>query len=166
MTLTLTADKLSGARFWRQVSWLDTPLVQVGTERLGASDLPMALAGPAGEEHMLRRAASADTAQYARVNSVREGRMIAVCHDILERERWAVYPRYRLREPEGEVDVYAVRGDRHLVLQLKSTLRPETPWEVYKRNEDILNGIRQGGPCARPSWTSEYRCGHHRRVSR
>jgi hypothetical protein len=29
------------------------------------------------------------------------------------------------------------------VIQLKSTLRPETPWEVSKRNEDIVTGIRQ-----------------------
>jgi len=28
-----------------------------------------------------------------------------------------------------------------MVIQLKSTLRPESPWEVYKRNPDILDGI-------------------------
>ncbi len=33
------------------------------------------------------------------------------------------------------------RGANTVVLQLKSTLRPETPWEVYKRNEGLINGI-------------------------
>ena len=27
------------------------------------------------------------------------------------------------------------------MIQLKSTLRPQSPWEVYKRNNDVLDGI-------------------------
>jgi hypothetical protein len=33
------------------------------------------------------------------------------------------------------------RGEARLVLQLKSTLRPESPWEVLTRNEDVIDGI-------------------------
>lgn len=29
-----------------------------------------------------------------------------------------------------------------VVIQLKSTLRPETPWEVCKRNEAIIDGVK------------------------
>ena len=36
-----------------------------------------------------------------------------------------------------------MRDTESIVLELKSTLRPETPWEVYKRNEDIIYGIKQ-----------------------
>ena len=28
-----------------------------------------------------------------------------------------------------------------MVIQLKSTLRPQSPWEVFKRNTDVLDGI-------------------------
>jgi hypothetical protein len=48
-----------------------------------------------------------------------------------------------LSDSLGDVDVYAVRGRDRMVIQLKSTLRPESPWEVYKRNVDILDGIEQ-----------------------
>lgn len=30
-----------------------------------------------------------------------------------------------------------------MIIQLKSTLRPQTPWEVFKRNEDLVNGLKQ-----------------------
>jgi hypothetical protein len=141
--LTLTTEKLSGDQVWRYISWLDTPLVAIGPERLGPSDLLVALAGIACEDHMLRLATVVDTMQYQRVNGLREERMINTCRKGLEGEGWTVQPRYVVREPPREIDVYATRAGFHLVLQLKSMLRPETPWEVYKRNEDIRIGIDQ-----------------------
>jgi hypothetical protein len=41
-----------------------------------------------------------------------------------------------------EADFQATRGRDTLVLQLKSTLRPATPWEVYKRNEGLIDGVK------------------------
>ena len=40
-------------------------------------------------------------------------------------------------------DIVASRSGEILVIELKSTLRPEAPWEVYKRNQDILKGLGQ-----------------------
>lgn len=141
--LTLTQDKVSGPRFWDYVSWLDTPLVAVGLERLGPSDLLIALVGFGGDDHMLRLAATVDNAQYVKVSGLREAWMIERCRELLEKEGWTVFPHYKLRNPDREIDVYAIREGVHLLLQLKSTLRPETAGEVYKRNVDILAGIVQ-----------------------
>jgi hypothetical protein len=96
--LTLTSEKVSDLRFWNYVSWLDTPLVNMGTERLGLSDLLVALAGFAGDDHMLRLAAIADKAQYEKVSGLRESRMIGRCREMLEKEGWMVSPRYKLSE--------------------------------------------------------------------
>jgi len=141
--LTLNAAKLTGSQLGRHVSWLDTPLVAVGAERLGPSDLLLALAIIGRDDHMLRLAAAVDVAQYVKVSGLREGRMIERCREVLEGEGWMVHPGYLLRDPPREIDVYAIRDGLHLVLELKSTLRPEAPWEVYKRNDDILAGIAQ-----------------------
>ncbi len=141
--LTLTPKRLTKSQIWRYVSWLDTPIVVVGTERQGSSDLLIALATIGGEDHMLRLAAAADKAQYEKVSGLREGRMIERCREPLEKEGWAVFPRYKLRNPDREIDVYGIREGVHLVLQLKSTLRPEAAGEVYNRNKDIIDGITQ-----------------------
>jgi hypothetical protein len=141
--LTLTRGKLLGPGFWQYVSWPDTPLVAAGSERLALSDALVALGGMARDDRMLRLAATVDGAQYVKVSGAREERMVSVCREILERLGWAVTPRRKLSNPSGDVDVYATSGSKQLVVQLKSTLRPETPWEVYKRNGDILVGIEQ-----------------------
>jgi hypothetical protein len=67
--------------------------------------------------------------------------MIAFCRPILESKGWEVIPDLRLHDPDQQIDVFARRGECKLVIQLKSTLRPESPWEVLKRNEDVLNGV-------------------------
>jgi hypothetical protein len=59
--LTLGSKKLTESQIYRHTSWLDTPLVAVGTERHGPSDLLIALAGLGREDHMLRLAAMVDT---------------------------------------------------------------------------------------------------------
>jgi hypothetical protein len=52
-----------------------------------------------------------------------------------------VTPDLKLHDPEQQIDVYAERGECKQVIELKSTLRPESPWEVLKRNEDVIDGI-------------------------
>jgi hypothetical protein len=141
--LTLTPEKLASQGFWRYASWADTPVILAGTERLSPSDALIALGGIAGDDHMLRLAALVDGPQYVRVSGVREERMIVACRRILEPLGWTVTPLLRLSNPAGDVDVYAVRGHDRMVVQLKSTLRPESPWEVHKRNDDILDGIEE-----------------------
>ena len=69
--------------------------------------------------------------------------MIEHCRKSLEQEAWTVHPKHKLKDPITEIDIYAIRSGFQLVLELKSTLRPETPWEVYRRNQDLLTGIAQ-----------------------
>jgi hypothetical protein len=92
---------------------------------------------------MLRLAAAADNKQYVKVIRLREIRMIELCCDLLEQQKWKVNPRYKLRDPVREIDVYAIREAVGLILQLKSTLHPEAAGEVYSRNEDVIKGIAQ-----------------------
>ncbi len=141
--LTLTPEKLAGQGFWRHVAWADTPVVLAGAERLSTSGALIALGMAGNDDHMLRLAALVDGPQYVRVTGAREERMITDCWRTLEPLGWTVIPRLRLNDPPGDVDVYAVRGRDRLVAQLKSTLRPESPWEVHKRNSDVLDGIEQ-----------------------
>ena len=141
--LTLTPQKISGQWFWDHVCWLDTPLAVVGTERLGPSDLLIALAGFGSDDHMLRLAAMVDNPQYVKVSGLRESRMIERCSVLLKQQGWTASPRHKLHNPAREIDVYAMREGIQLVLQLKSTLRPETAGEVYKRNQDVIVGIAQ-----------------------
>jgi len=132
----------SGARDkWRLVSMLDVPFVMIGSRRLSTSDSVVAMAGALGEDHMIRRAVQIDPGQYSRVSGLREGRMIEVIRPQLESRGWRVTPHYILRNPDKEIDIYSVRGDAGLVLALKSMVRPMTPEEVRRRNEDIINGI-------------------------
>jgi ketosteroid isomerase-like protein len=147
--LTLTTEKLAGQGFWRYVTWADTPVIVAGGERLSPSNAVIAVRGMAGGDHMLRLAALVDAAQYVQVSGARESRMIAVCRQILEPLGWSVTPRLRLTDPPGDVDVYAVRERDRMVVQLKSTLRPQSPWEVYKRNGDILDGIEKANRARR-----------------
>jgi len=133
----------SGARDkWRLASMLDVPFVMIGSRRLSTSDSVVAMAGALGEDHMVRRAVQIDPGQYSRVSGLREGRMIDFIRPQLESQGWRVTPHYILRNPDKEVDIYSVRGDAGLVLALKSMVRPMTPGEVRRRNEDIINGIK------------------------
>jgi hypothetical protein len=60
---------------------------------------------------------------------------------VLESAGWSVQTHLRVRNPSREIDVYATKDDQELILQLKSTLRPHSPWEVFKRNKDVIAGI-------------------------
>ena len=139
--LTLTPAKINNHNKWRFTTWLDTPITMVGHSMVAVTNALKAVAGPGKDDHMLRNAARIDPVQYSRVSTLREARMIEHCTRLLEPRGWNVTPHHRLRDPLAELDIYATQGDQGLVLQLKSTLRPETPWEVQKRNEELLAGI-------------------------
>ena len=112
----------------------------------------------AGDDHMLRLAALADEAQYVRVSGAREERMIAVCREILEALEWTVTPRLRLRDPLGDVDVYAVRGRDRMAIQLKSTLRPQSG-ACSDRRDDAISDMAapRRGALPRREFTRIYR---------
>jgi hypothetical protein len=148
--LTLTSDSVVGDGKWRLSSWFDTPLVMIGGQRYGLSDMLITLDMFAHNDHMLRLACLVDPAQYNKVNQRREGRMMEKCRLAFESEGWRVETGIKVQgPPPREIDVFAHRGTNRVLVQLKSTLRPESPWEVYKRNRDILEGIRHTANVAR-----------------
>jgi hypothetical protein len=127
---------------WKLVSLLDTPLVQVGVRFCALSSDLKAIA--VIDDYMLRLAARVDPDQYSNASTLRENRMIRICRDALEQcvPPWTVDSQVLYKNPLQEVDVLASRDTTTLILQLKSTLRPETPWEVYKRNEGLIDGVQ------------------------
>jgi hypothetical protein len=125
---------------WKLVALLDTPIVKIGQRYCAlSSDLKtLSLI----DDYMLRLAARVDEQQYTIAAGLREDRMIKRCKDVLEQYSppWSVRAQVPYSDPQQEADIVATRGGESLVLELKSTLRPETPWEVYKRNDDIILG--------------------------
>ena len=97
------------------------------------------------DDYMLRLAARVDEKQYSSVSGMREVRMANACRAAFEGGNgvWTVFSPKILTDPAQEADVVASRSDESLVIELKSTLRPETVWEVYKRNQDIRHGVLQ-----------------------
>jgi hypothetical protein len=128
---------------WKLVSLLETPIVMVGDRYCALSSDLKALSKM--DDYMLRLAARVDERQYSLASALREDRMIKICGSALKRcsRPWTVRERVRYTNPSQEADILATRDAERLVLELKSTLRPETPWEVYKRNEDVIGGVKQ-----------------------
>jgi hypothetical protein len=126
---------------WKLVSMLETPIVPVGGRYYALSSDVKAIAGM--DDYMLRLAARLDQDQYSKASTLREGRMIEMCREAFEncQTPWTFKSRVQYRRPDQEADVVATRESTSVVLQLKSTLRPETPWEVRKRNEAVTAGI-------------------------
>lgn len=133
---------IDGELKWRLVSLLDSPIVQVGDQFCALSCDLKTIA--AFDGYMLRLAARVDQAQYSIATTLREDRMIRMCRDAFGRclPPWSVTAHVRYKDPPQEADILASRDAQTLVLQLKSTLPPETPWEVYKRNEELIEGVR------------------------
>jgi hypothetical protein len=128
---------------WRLVSLLDTPIIMIGDRYCAlSSDLK---AVSILDDYMLRLAVRIDEQQYNRASLLREERMIRTCRQILERSSrpWMVRDRVVYSSPTEEADVLATRDASSIIIQLKSTLRPQSPWEVFKRNEDVVNGLKQ-----------------------
>jgi hypothetical protein len=128
--------------YYSWTSWLDSPLVTIDGRRWAMSDVLTTL-HTAGEMHMLRLAARADPSQYSRVSQRREDVMTAKCEAVLQQAGWATESRQKLKKPDAEIDLWATKGSDVLVLELKSLMRPLSAWEVYKRNDEVLKGIKQ-----------------------
>lgn len=137
--LTLSVAKAQGPLKWKIDSWHDCPLVQIGDRVYGVSIAVRTLAGL--DDYMLRAAVLHDPGQYEKVSGLREERMIAICKTAFEAAGWTFTPHYHLTNPPREIDGYAARDAETCIVQLKSTLRPQSPWEVYKRNTDVIEGI-------------------------
>jgi hypothetical protein len=90
---------------------------------------------------MLRVALLNDQGQYVKASGLREERMIARCKRSFEDAGWTFTPRCLLTNPQKEIDGYATKESEACILQLKSALRPQSPWEVYKRNKELIEGI-------------------------
>ena len=128
---------------WKLVALLDTPIVKVGDKYCALSSDLKALSRI--DDYMLRLAGRVDERQYTLAAGLREQRMITRCRETFERctPSWTVRDSVRYSNPEQEADILASRNAVTLVLELKSTLRPETPWESFKRNESIIYGVKQ-----------------------
>jgi hypothetical protein len=137
--LTLTPAKAQGALKWKIDSWHDCPFVQIADRVVGISSSLLTLAGR--DDYMLRVAVLNDPAQYDRVSGLREARMVSRCGELFRHAGWTFMPHHKLTSPPAEIDGYATRQSDVVIVQLKSTLRPQSPWEVRKRNEDVLGGI-------------------------
>ena len=128
---------------WNARSFLETPIVNVENQFCALSSDLKAVA--CVDDYMLRLAARVDPTQYNRVSGLREERMIDTCRAAFESENkpWKFRSRFSLNNPPQEADISVSRSRDSFVIELKSTLRPETPWEVYKRNCDVLEGLSQ-----------------------
>src|ERR1017187_5723780 len=138
--LTLTQHKIDTGMKWKLAEWQDCALVQIGPHAYSVSSIIQALSGV--EDYMLRIAVLNDRCQYERISGLREERMLALCKSVFETASWTFEPHLLLNDPPREIDGYAARGEQDVVVQLKSTLRPHSPWEVYKRNSDVIDGIK------------------------
>jgi hypothetical protein len=124
--LTLTQHKIDGGMKWRLAEWQDCPFVQIGPRVYAVSSVIQALSGI--EDYMLRVAVLNDRHQYEKISGLREERMLAVCKAAFEAAGWAFRSHLRLKDPPREIDGYAAKDERDVVVQLKSTLRPHSPW--------------------------------------
>ena len=150
--LTLTVTKAQGPLKWKIDSWHDCPLVQIGGRTFGVSSAILTLAGL--DDYMLRSAVLNDPGQYEKVSGLREERMIAICRKAFEEAGWTFTPHRILANPAREIDGYATRGAETCIVQLKSTLRPQSPWEVHKRNSDVIDGITHTAEVVR-EWVNQ-----------
>jgi hypothetical protein len=128
---------------WHMVALLDTPIVKIGQKYCALSSDLKAISEI--DDHMLRLAARLDADQYSMATLLREDRMINRCKKVFEQhsQPWSVESRVQFSDPPQEADIRCIRDADSIALELKSTLRPETPWEVSMRNKDIISGIRQ-----------------------
>lgn len=125
--LALTPEKLSAPHsLWKYNNWFDTPLVQVDGRYLCPSNILQAVFEPGVDEHMLRVASFLDPLQYSRVSQARELRMTRYCVEHLEAIGWSCTAPHPLFNPPADVDLHAIRADREMILELKSTIRPES----------------------------------------
>lgn len=142
--LALSLSRLANiANCWRLMSWFDTPLIYIGGVYWCPSNILQTVFGDGQDDHMLRLAALVDAEQYTRVSQLREERMRVLSVKKLKARGWICTTSFKLKNPAADIDIHAVRDSTILILELKSTLRPETPREVASRNDDILLGLKK-----------------------
>lgn len=141
-SLTLPTE-FSASFKWNARSFLETPIVRIDCQYYALSSYLKVISEY--DDYMLRLAAREDPVQYNLVSGLREDRMIDKCKLAFgeQADSWVIRRKVELENPEQEVDMIAERHDASLAIELKSTLRPETLWEVYKRNQDIKKGVSQ-----------------------
>ena len=134
---------MSRAFMWGARALLETPIANCAGRFCALSSDLKTIA--CVDDYMLRMAAREDEEQYNQVSGLREDRMISACVTAFAECKggWKVDSSVALTDPPQEADIVAARSGDTLVIELKSTLRPETVWEVYKRNQDILHGLCQ-----------------------
>jgi hypothetical protein len=137
--LTLTTAKACSSLKWKIDSWHDCPFIQIGDRVFGVSAAILTVAG--SDDYMLRAAVRNDPRQYEKVSGLREERMIKICKKAFSEAEWTFTPHHHLANPPKEIDGYATKGSDICIVQLKSTIKPQSPWEVYKRNTDVIEGI-------------------------
>ena len=141
-SLTLPSE-MSVKFMWSARSLLETPIIKIADRFCAlSSDLRTV---SSVDDYMLRLAVRLDENQYSKVSGLREGRMVDICRVIFEgcNEPWEFRSPVKLRDPTQDADIVTSRSDNKFVIELKSTLRPETSWEVYKRNCELLGGLSQ-----------------------
>ena len=143
--LTLRAADFAhtGGLCWRVNNWFDRPFVEVGGLLLCPSNVVQAVFKESIDAHLLRAAAATDPDHYVTVSQAREHRMTDYCVDKLRAAGWSTTAPLKLTTPEADVDIHAERDGQHLLLELKSTIRPESPREVASRNEEIHSGLEK-----------------------
>ena len=141
-SLTLPSE-MSKRFMWRLRSPLDTPIVDIAGRFCALSSNLKAIS--CIDDSMLRLAAWVDDNQYSKVSGLREDRMVDICKTEFEgnNQPWKVESRFKLTDPEQEVDILAQRLSDSVVIELKSTLRPVALHEVDNRNRDVLKGLSQ-----------------------
>ena len=134
---------MSGSFKWGARALLETPIANCEGRYCALSTDLKTIA--CVDDYMLRLAAREDEKQYSHVSGLREDRMTNACLAAFAESNggWKVDRSVALTDPSQEADVVAARSGDTFVIELKSTLRPETVWEVYKRNQDILKGLCQ-----------------------
>ena len=130
---------------YKLVALLDTPIIMVGDKYCVLSSDIKAIS--VMDDNMLRLAARIDERQYTASSQLREGRMIKRCVEALEKSSspWRVKSNVIFSAPHQEADIVATRASDSILVELKSTLRPETPWEVFKMRIPAIVINHSGG---------------------
>ena len=146
---------------WKARSLLETPIVSCGGRFFALSSDLRAIASV--DDYMLRLAVREDETQYSKASGLREERMIKASLAAFEGSNrgWTVNCHFKLKDPPRKVDVVATRLNEVLVIELKSTLRPEALSEVLQPEPRHSAGSAPGG-----NYCAERRgdpgSGHHR----
>ena len=132
-------QETSDTFMWQSRELLETPIVNCAGHFCALSSDLKAIA--CLDDYMLRLAAREDQERYNKVSGLREGHMTEICLKPLIKHGWKAESSVKFQDPDQEADIIAKRSRDAMVIELKSTLRPQAIREVNNRNEDILKGL-------------------------